>query len=134
MHSALFLIKSEVPPIELIQLISKMYDDCGKGPGRLTRNALHSILGSTLAITFEESLDIFARIDTNRRGFVATGLKLIILFVFFFYLNLAVGNRFSFLGIEELIEYLHTKPEYKYVFQATSDAKKSRNTTKQKTL
>lgn len=51
-----------------------MYDDCGKGPGRLTRNALNSLLTSTMASSIEDSLDIFSRVDVNHRDFITIGI------------------------------------------------------------
>lgn len=56
-----------------------MYDDCGKGPGRLTPNAMYSITGSTLAMSPDDCVDIFTAIDINRKGFITTGLLIFFL-------------------------------------------------------
>lgn len=70
---ALYLIKQSVPTMELIRIISKMYDNCGKGPGRLTRTALHNILSRTMALSIDECVELFKRIDTNRNEFITIG-------------------------------------------------------------
>lgn len=70
---ALYLIKQSLPTMELIQIVSKMYDNCGKGPGRLTRTALYNLLKHMTAATVDECVDIFTEIDTERNGFVTLG-------------------------------------------------------------
>lgn len=71
---ALYLIKQSLPTMELIQIVSKMYDNCGKGPGRLTRTALYNLLKHMTAATIDECVDIFTEIDTERKGFVTLGM------------------------------------------------------------
>lgn len=81
---ALYLIKQSLPTMELIQIVSKMYDSCGKGPGRLTRTALYNLLKHMTAASIDESVSLFTEIDCNRNGFVTIGEnKLFVLFVFF---------------------------------------------------
>lgn len=72
---ALYLIKQSLPTMELIQIVSKMYDNCGKGPGRLTRTALYNLLKHMTAATIDECVDIFTEIDTERKGFVTLGMS-----------------------------------------------------------
>lgn len=70
---ALYLINQSLPTIELMHIVSKMYDDCGKGPGNLTPTALHNILCHMMASTIEESVEIFTQIDCDRNGFITIG-------------------------------------------------------------
>lgn len=70
---ALYLIKQSLPTIELVCIVSKMYDDCGKGPGRLTPTALHNILSHMIAASVEESNDIFSQIDCDSNGSITIG-------------------------------------------------------------
>lgn len=72
---ALYLMKQSLPTMELIQIVSKMYDNCGKGPGRLTRNALYSLLRHMTATSIDECVDIFTEIDVERNGFITLGKK-----------------------------------------------------------
>lgn len=70
---ALYLIKQSMPTMELIQIVSKMYDNCGKGAGRFTRTALYNLLKHMTAATIDECVDIFTEIDSDRNGFVTLG-------------------------------------------------------------
>lgn len=70
---ALYLIEQSLPTMELIKIVSKMYDNCGKGPGRLTRTALYNLLKHMTAATIDECVDIFTEIDCDRNGFVTLG-------------------------------------------------------------
>lgn len=70
---ALYLIKHDLPTMDLIQVVSKMYDNCGKGPGRLTRISLVDLLKHTIAASIDECLDIFTEVDFERNGFVTIG-------------------------------------------------------------
>lgn len=70
---ALYLIKKSLPTIDLIESMSKMYGDCGKGSVRLTRNALHCILNQTVATSVDEAVEIFNQIDIGNSGFITVG-------------------------------------------------------------
>lgn len=59
--------------MDLIKIVSKMYDNCGKGSGRLTRTALYNILGQTMALNVDECVELFTQIDINRNGFITIG-------------------------------------------------------------
>lgn len=59
--------------MELIRTISRMYDNCGKGPGCLTRTALHNILSRTMGLSIDECVELFTQIDVNRNGFITIG-------------------------------------------------------------
>lgn len=74
---ALYLIKHSLPTIDLIQIVSKMYDNCGKGPGRLTRTALYNLLKRITASSIDECVDIFTEIDCDRNGFITFGKDLL---------------------------------------------------------
>lgn len=71
---ALYLIKQSLPTIDLIESVSKMYDNCGKGPGRLTRTALHCILNQTMATSVDESVEFFTHADCDQSDFVTIGM------------------------------------------------------------
>lgn len=129
LHCALFIIKAELPVIQLIQLIAKMYDDCGCGPGRLTRDSLHSVLGSTISSTFEENLEIFDRIDANQQGYITIGN-------FRFQTHGIYGLEwmlytYHFIHTDEVTDYLRSNPEYEFVFAVSRSTKTPK---KQKTL
>lgn len=70
---ALYLIKKSLPTIDLIESMSKMYGDCGKGPVRLTRTSLHCILNQTIYTSIDEAVEIFNHIDTKNTGFITIG-------------------------------------------------------------
>lgn len=70
---ALYLIKQNLPTIDLIHVASKMYDDCGKGPRNISRRALHHILNHTMAADVDETIDIFSQIDATQKGYISIG-------------------------------------------------------------
>lgn len=63
--------------MDLIKIVSKMYDNCGKGPGCLTRTALHNILGRTMALSVDECVELFTQIDVNRNGFITISKSMV---------------------------------------------------------
>lgn len=73
---ALYLIKCHQAPIDLIHVASKMFDDCGRGPRNLTRQSLHQLLRRTIGASLDDSMEIFARVDGSRNGFIVIGMNI----------------------------------------------------------
>ncbi|XP_055300763.1 lysophosphatidylcholine acyltransferase [Sitodiplosis mosellana] len=92
---ALYLIKQSLPTMGLIQIVSKMYDNCGKGFNRTT---LYSLLRHMTAASIDECVDIFAEIDCDQVGFIS---------------------------LEKLQEYFQSKPELAHLFEIPQTAKKT---------
>lgn len=133
LHCALFIIKSDVPVIELIQLVAKLYDDCGKGPGRLTRNSLYLVLSQTMALSVEEHLEIFERIDVEQRDYVTIG---IVIFEYYLLMHIftIIINHLIHILTDEVIEYIRNKPEYEFVFATDANNRSSKSTKQEKSL
>lgn len=61
--------------MELLEIVSKMYGNCGKGPGRFTRTALHNLLKNMTGASIDECVNIFSEIDCDRLGFITLGKR-----------------------------------------------------------
>lgn len=128
---AIYLIKQNLPTIDLIQIVSKMYDNCGKGSGRLTRTALYNLLRHTTAATIDECVEFFTEIDSERNGFVTLGNGL------FSKLKITINfkrnskstcdnNSMLFIRLfsDELRAFFQKKPEFAHLFEIPTTAKK----------
>lgn len=109
---ALYLIKQNLPTIDLIHVASKMYDDCGKGPRNLSRKALYNVLSHAMAASVEDTIEIFTQIDTSQKGYITIGRRVCGersgVFPLIFMANLFIG---------ELRSFLQSKPEYGHLFK-----------------
>lgn len=131
---ALYLIKQSLPTMELIQIVSKMYDNCGKGPGRFTRTALYNLLKHMTGATIDECVEFFTEMDTERNGFVTLGNKCSIESI-----STQSKNQFAIVIIDcdiifkfiadNLRDFFRSKTEFAHLFEIPSTAKKTTRTT-----
>lgn len=69
---ALFLIKRNLSTMDLIEIVSKMYENCSRD-GRLTRTAMFNLLNHMIGASIDECVDISTEIGGDGNGFITLG-------------------------------------------------------------
>lgn len=95
-------------------MISKLYDDCGKGQGLINKNGLQMILSKSTTLSSDTIAEIFDIVDDQCEGYVTIGeRKILSKSTWEFNNSFQLTRSFA----ENVLRHMETRPECETIFE-----------------